>query len=221
MKRKEFLKAILPVSSGFMCCGAALAGIGNDKKTLLPPGEQERAAQDWINQLEKKTKDGARTPEWRIVELAHEWVVRLIENMDEMVDQETRTRLMKACGRGCFIQAFGVAGEKKPHPKVLENFLQYWQRKGEKEIRREGNIIYYQYGNSHVSPYGISVEDGLCLCPLVESLDKSLSKTYCQCSAGYVKELFQRLVGKPVEVEVLESLRSGGKICRFKIEILS
>jgi predicted hydrocarbon binding protein len=116
---------------------------------------------------------------------------------------------------------FGVASEKKPGPEVLDNVLKYWQQIGEKEIRREGNIIYYQYGKAHVSPYGLSIADGLCLCPLVESLDKTLSKTYCQCSAGYVKELFERLVGKPVEVEVLESLRSGGKICRFKIEILS
>jgi hypothetical protein len=221
MKRKEFLKSLLPVGTGFMCCGAALGGVCGDNKTLPPPGEQKSMPQDWINRLEERTKDGARTPAWRVVEFAHEWVLRLMKNMDELLDPETRGRLMNACGRSCFIQAFGVASEKKAGPEFLDRFLQSWQQRGDKDIRREGNTIYYQYGKDHVSPYGLSIGDGLCLCPLVETLDKPLSKTYCQCSVGYVKELFERIVGKPVEVRLLESLRTGGKICRFKIDILT
>jgi predicted hydrocarbon binding protein len=57
------------------------------------------------------------------------------------------------------------------------------------------------------------------MCPVVESGPTELSRTYCQCSAGYVKEVFERMTGLPCRVEVLESLRTGGTRCRFKIDI--
>jgi hypothetical protein len=39
-------------------------------------------------------------------------------------------------------------------------------------------------------------------------------------SVGYVQYMFQKLITfKPVQVELLESLRGGGKSCRFKVII--
>ena len=127
---------------------------------------------------------------------------------------------MQACGRACHINAFGVASEEPPPPDALDNFLSAYQNRGETEIRRDGNTVYYQYGSSEQNPYGLRLLDGYCMCPVVESGPVELSPTYCQCSAGYVKEMFERLTGSPCRVEVLESLRSGGSACRFKIDIV-
>jgi len=47
-----------------------------------------------------------------------------------------------------------------------------------------------------------------------------MSKSYCDCSAGYVKEAFERATGKTVlKVKVLESILQGGKDCRFKMVV--
>jgi hypothetical protein len=46
-----------------------------------------------------------------------------------------------------------------------------------------------------------------------------LSPTYCHCSVGYVAYLFERSIGRPVRVELLESLRGGGKACRFAVHV--
>jgi hypothetical protein len=77
--------------------------------------------------------------------------------------------------------------------------------------------VYFNYvGN----PKGLKISDGYCLCPMIEDKPDILSPTYCQCSVGYVKYMFQRLITyKPVQVDLLESLRSGGKACRFKVTL--
>jgi hypothetical protein len=46
-----------------------------------------------------------------------------------------------------------------------------------------------------------------------------LSPTYCHCSVGYVAYMFERNLGRPVRVELLESLRGGGKACRFAVHV--
>lgn len=96
---------------------------------------------------------------------------------------------------------------------MLENYIKA------AGARREGDVVYYEYGADATNPQGAGIKDGHCLCPLVESGPERLSPTYCQCSAGYVKERFERMTGTPVKVEVLESLRMGGRICRFKITL--
>jgi hypothetical protein len=142
-------------------------------------------------------------------------------NIDALLDVETKQRLMQACGRACYINAFGVRSDEPPPPDALDNLLAFYQSRGETEIRREGNTVYYQFGASEQNPYGLRLLDGYCMCPVVEAGPPGLSTTYCQCSAGYVQESFERLTGTPCRVEVLESLRSGGSACRFKVELLS
>lgn len=201
-----------------MC--SALIGQATDKSCGVPfPDKSKPDNKDWIKDLEKRMKDGSISPDWRRIEFAETWVSRLMENMDQILSEEERKTLMQACGRSCFIKAFGVASESPPSPDALDNFIQSFQQRGESEIRREGNIVYFHYGNAEQNQYGLRLLDGYCMCPLVESGPEELSPTYCQCSTGYIKELFGRLTVKPVEVELLESLRTGGKLCRFKITL--
>jgi len=62
-----------------------------------------------------------------------------------------------------------------------------------------------------------------CHCPLArESIVKggpAISSTWCYCSGGYEKLLFDVIFEKEVEVEVLESALAGDLRCRFAIKI--
>ncbi len=221
MDRKDFLKKMLQAGTGIFCCGAVTGQkiLGQMKQNLSQ--EPADKTSRWIGELEKRMIEGARTPAWRKVEFAELWVKRLMENMDEILDLDTKKILMQACGRSCYLHAFGVKDEKKPTPEALDNILAQFQRRGDKEIRREGNTVYFQYGLAETNPYGLRLQDGFCMCPLMESASQKISSTYCQCSAGYIKEMFGRFIDGPLEVEVLETLRTGGKNCKFKIEILN
>jgi predicted hydrocarbon binding protein len=84
-------------------------------------------------------------------------------------------------------------------------------------IRHEGSLVYFDYvGNPQT---GVKVANGFCLCPLVEKGPEGLSGTYCECSIGYVNAMFEHVGGKSVRVELLESLKRGGRGCRFKIHL--
>ena len=87
---------------------------------------------------------------------------------------------------------------------------------GPENARREGDVVYFNYKQN---PDGLRLSDGYCLCPLVEDGPADLSATYCHCSVGYVAYLFEKNVGKPVRVELLESVRRGGKACRFAVHV--
>lgn len=219
MDRKDFLIRMAQTGTGLCWCAAVAGQITGNIPATDGDDSGITGETDWIEEMERRMKEGAATPEGEKMRFAGEWLQRLLANMDNLMTEEVRKNLMQSCGRSCFINAFGVASTEPPEPGCLDNFLRGYQDRGETEVRREGNTVYFQYGSSEQNSHGLRLLDGYCMCPLVESGPSILSPTYCQCSAGYVKELFDRMTGQSVQVKVLESLRTGGKLCRFRIEL--
>jgi hypothetical protein len=80
------------------------------------------------------------------------------------------------------------------------------------------SLVYFKYTGN---PQGLKTADGYCLCPILEDAPKDIPSTYCQCSAGYVREIFKRGVGKPARVEITETVLRGGQTCRFTVSFKS
>lgn len=209
MNRKQFIKQSL--WAGFGCSGAAL---GFNRTPVNLEGQSATLSED----LTRRIRDGAKSPDWRKMEEAAMKFKAMMDHMDEMLDEETKIKILNACGRSCFINAFGVADERKPTPEQGEAYLKNLEQSGI-EVRREKDAItvFYRWGAKQ-NPYGLSMQEGYCMCPIVESGAPGISKSYCNCSAGYVKEILERGTGKAVlKAEVLESILWGGKDCRFKV----
>ncbi|MFA9402441.1 MAG: DUF6144 family protein [Anaerolineales bacterium] len=61
-----------------------------------------------------------------------------------------------------------------------------------------------------------------CHCPRVREAVKDnlmISPTYCYCGAGFYKGIWEEILQQPVEVEVLESVLSGGDVCKIAIHL--
>ncbi|MBZ9637603.1 DUF6144 family protein [Clostridium sp. FP1] len=56
-----------------------------------------------------------------------------------------------------------------------------------------------------------------CPCPMLANVDKLNTDTWCQCTAGYSKVLFEKAFGCEVVVELLKSIKMGDDICLMKI----
>jgi hypothetical protein len=163
---------------------------------------------------------GSESPDWLKSEKAGRWIKWMVDELDSQLDEPTRKALLKNCGRECYNYAFGVASTQKAPPEVAEVFLKRMEAGGYQVTRENGTLtILYNWGRDHQNPWGLIMSDGYCMCPIVESGPPDLSPTFCQCSAGYVAEMFERYLGKPAEVEVLESLKGGGSDCRFRIVV--
>ncbi len=56
-----------------------------------------------------------------------------------------------------------------------------------------------------------------CPCPMLAEVEKLDTDTWCQCTTGYSKFLFEKAFGCEVQVELLKSIKMGDDICLMKI----
>ena len=53
--------------------------------------------------------------------------------------------------------------------------------------------------------------------PMLAGVDKLDTYTWCQCTTGYSKVLFEQAFGCEVDVELLKSIKVGDERCLMKI----
>lgn len=56
-----------------------------------------------------------------------------------------------------------------------------------------------------------------CPCPMLAEVDKLETDTWCQCTTGYSKVLFEKAFNRQVDVELLKSVKMGDDFCLMKI----
>jgi predicted hydrocarbon binding protein len=136
------------------------------------------------------------------------WLTALLAGIDEHVDTETRSKLMQACGKVCAKHhaSIDIAKSIKQESKDIDGFLEKLNQQKDNwcgKWVREGDII-----------YSVCEE---CGCPLVLAGLVELSPTFCDCSRGWVKAVFEAALGKPVEVELTQAIGRGDKVCKFVV----
>ena len=132
------------------------------------------------------------------------WIENLMGAMDAHLDQGTKAALMESCGRACArLGAIGSAEKCQGDVDKLVTTLERWI--GEGNAQRDGDVVHVVYPR--------------CLCHLVAKGPERLPDTYCLCSRGWLKEMFETVVNHPVEVALLESVKRGAKQCRFTVTL--
>ena len=153
------------------------------------------------------------------MEFTQRWVKRFFDIVDHQLGEETRNNLIISNRTACAKGAYGELTDDKPATidEIYRKLAEWQKTLGKENIYRIDNIIFFIYvGN----PDGLKISDGYCLCPMIENKPEILSATFCQCSVDYVKYLFQKnITFRPVQVELLDPLRSGGRSCRFKVTL--
>jgi hypothetical protein len=146
--------------------------------------------------------DGQEDPMAQKSKFIHDWISNLIENMDEYLDEKTKINLLEECGRAC--------AESHAKEAALKNKgdLSGWLAVLKKWVGSE-NVLKEEHG--------VRVMYSKCLCPLVQDRTPLMSKTYCNCSRGWLMETFETVLEKPVEVKLEDSIMQGGKHCRFLV----
>ncbi len=132
------------------------------------------------------------------------WITSLMENLEEQLDKKSRCRLMHSCGRDCARRgaiklAESAGGDVK---KMMEKFS------GFPGCRME-----------FAEDRSISVTYEKCFCELVSKGPERLPETYCECSKGWLLEIFGTAAGKAVQVDILETIKRGGNFCRFVVKV--
>jgi hypothetical protein len=135
-------------------------------------------------------------------------IMEIMELLDRIVPANQRNELMQSCGRKCLCDSTikKAASLQKQATNIddLAKFLNE-NRIGGGHLRREGKFILAEYLR--------------CYCGSVSKTKTKFSPTYCQCSCGWYKQLFETIFNKPVKVELLGSIIQGDDKCRFRIDL--
>ena len=84
-----------------------------------------------------------------------------------------------------------------------------------KLLRREGSIIYSEKGPSNPTAYKEAQTDAerrsaYCFCPLIRNCLDETPAVFCNCAAGWPKQLWEGILERPLKIEVsLEGYQPG------------
>ncbi|MGD2141870.1 MAG: DUF6144 family protein [Candidatus Bathyarchaeota archaeon] len=136
---------------------------------------------------------------------AHRWIAALVEALESEVDEEVMEKILIGCGRSCISKSFvdkarRISKESSNLNEFLESLGEEWSH-----LKLENDEVYVEYER--------------CFCPFVKNYPGTMSSTWCNCSRGWTKELFETVLEKPVKVEMMSTIRQGSDICRFKVKL--
>ncbi len=140
-------------------------------------------------------------------EFIQNWLTDLLETIETELDEPTRKKLIAGCGRGCFRrhqfkQDIANAG-KNDINKLIAAYEKNF------EIWRDGDIVHVRYGE-------VSRQ---CYCPAAKFRPPKPNDLHCECTRSTHQTIFETALGRPIRVEVAESLRRGGKTCHFLVHL--
>ena len=182
MTRSDFMKCC---TAGMCSCGAV---------AFLP--QQAAQAEPANPELESL--------KWRL-DFVQKRFARLVEILDENVDEPVRKKIWENLGRDHAREYRGLTDKYKGN---LEGFLDdirgQWVEKADYDAAK-GTIR-------------IVDKSPTCTCPLVRN--HLTPRSFCDCTLGWQKEAYSAVTGRPVEVSLEESILRGGQKCVFRIQIL-
>ncbi|MGY5878913.1 MAG: GyrI-like domain-containing protein [Candidatus Thorarchaeota archaeon] len=92
------------------------------------------------------------------------------------------------------------------------------------KFTKEGNILY-----SSKQPYNRAAYDkattreekmqAYCFCPMIKYNLDEVSGSFCYCGSGWSRRLWEGILGKPVQVEIIKSLTKDDDECTFAVHL--
>jgi hypothetical protein len=157
------------------------------------PAKAESSVNEQLQQLQQQKQ------------FMENWVTDLIDTMEKVLDEPTRVKLMAGCGQGChrrhkFTQDIVEAG-KGDVDKLIEAYKKSFG------IEKKGNQVHIYYGRG---PKG-------CWCPAAQDRPAKPKDLHCECTRGKHQYMWETALGRPIRVEINETIRRGGERCRFTV----
>lgn len=155
----------------------------------------EQAAWEIVYGNDAETKDDAA------------WVKETMRKLEAVYDKETLIRLRMDCQCG-----YGMEEKKELVRELYDSANNMEEFAGREKARNAG--LFTQNGE-------LFLRFPFCPCPMLANVDQLDTKTWCYCTIGYSKKLFEDVWGCEVDVDLLKSIKAGDDMCLMKITPLS
>lgn len=136
-----------------------------------------------------------------------DWVRSTMHRLESRFDFETikKIRMNCQCGYG-MDEKLALVKELMSTATTIEEFTNSKKAQDAGLFCKDGEL-YLQFS--------------FCPCPMLVGVDKLETNTWCQCTTGYSKVLFEKAFACDVDVELLKSIKMGDEVCLMKIILQS
>jgi effector-binding domain-containing protein len=163
------------------------------------------------------------------------WVKGVIERLDRLADTGQKYDILSSCahvfpkGQIAKLQAvFESARAETNDPLQAADAVLEFMAQDPGWIEgafREGHVIYA--AKSPRDPQGhkdaqteAERKKAYCFCPIVRNhLDQGMPVTYCYCGSGWYRQQWEGAIGKPVQIEIVQSILKGDEVCQFAVHL--
>jgi hypothetical protein len=162
------------------------------------------------------------------------WIKTALERLDNLCDEQTRNQIMvETCPHvypktriKLMRSEFERLGNIDDLITLMRedtswgggSFYDYPVRKG--DIIYVTNVPYSSKAYRNASTFE-EKRLAYCHCALVKRAKDTITPTFCCCSGGWVKQLWEGIFQQPVEVKMTESLLKGNDRCTHGVKIPS
>jgi effector-binding domain-containing protein len=164
-----------------------------------------------------------------------EWLVGMLKKLEEATDEAQRYDIISSCAH--FFPEDMIFELKQVYEKArktsssildaVDETLKYMEtHKGWGSIPvRNGEILYttknpqdpkaFKEAKTHIERL-----KAYCYCPIIRNfLGRDIPVSFCNCGAGWVKQLWEGVFNQHLKIELVKSLTAGKEECQFAIHI--
>lgn len=131
------------------------------------------------------------------------WVKSTMKRLEDHFDSSTVKQIRMHCQCG-----YGMDEKLKLVKELVE---------ASSNIDEFGNLDKAKAAGLYSENGELYLQFSFCSCPMLEGVDRLETNTWCQCTTGYSKILFEKAFGCKVDVELLKSIKFGDEKCLMKI----
>ncbi len=132
-----------------------------------------------------------------------DWVKSTMSRLENKFDPESTKQIRMSCQCGhAMDEKLALLNDLKAGASNMDEFGNAEKAKAAGMYCEDG-VLYLQF------PF--------CPCPMLAEVDRLETKTWCECTSGYSKVLFEKAFGCEVDVDLLKSIKAGDDICLMKI----
>jgi effector-binding domain-containing protein len=154
------------------------------------------------------------------------WVNCAMERLDAQTAEEQRFDILSRCAH--IFSASRIERLRAVYERNLniEEVLQAMEEDPEwyEKPARDGDIIYVTKVPRNREGYEEATDEAerrthYCHCALVRKNPGDVHPAFCYCGAGWYRQIWEGILGKPVPVEILKSLTRGDDTCQFAVHL--
>jgi hypothetical protein len=137
-----------------------------------------------------------------------DWLTQFIRREETQLGRPALIKLLEERGRACCSAL-----------DFRQKLIKDSQGSGEKLVELMGKIVGPDNAKLEGNKVTLIYPVNQCVCGWNPKRPATADDPYCDCSKANNQKIFEIVTGKPVRVEVAESVRRGGQNCRFIIHL--